>query len=292
MKTYLSPKEFSLIIEASESSIKRWVDKGEINAEVTDGGHRKIAVEEAIKFIRQTGQQVLRADLLGFPDVNSIQNIQEPFDIHSNQFFQFLIDGEAEKARGYLLKLYLHGYSIADICDAVVVASMSQIGELWQKDEVGICLEHHATDICIQAMNTLRMIFYPTDNAPIALGGAPQGDPYFIPSLCISAVLMSEGYLTVNLGPNTPIRSFQRAIDQYNPSIVWLSFSSNEHPRSLKNELELFIENLSLKNVQIVVGGRKRNRFQFLQDKDVFFGTTMTELAAFVKGSKLFDSFN
>lgn len=280
----MSPKELALVIEASESTIKRWVDKGKLHAEVTDGGHRKIAVEEAIRFIRQHQETVLRADLLGFPDANALEEDPGPPTIDTDKFYQFLINGDAQKARGYLVKLYLQGFSISEICDTVVSGSMNRIGEHWKQEQIGICLEHHATDICIQAVNALRMIFQPRHDLPIALGGAPEGDPYFIPSLCISTVMMSEGYQSINLGPNTPVDSFLRAVDQYHPSIVWISFTSQERPRHLTKQIETLTKTLSQKNVQVLVGGRESQKHRHLERHNVFFGTGMAEMAAFVRG--------
>ena len=45
MKPLLSPKELADAIGVSESSIKRWVDNGEIQATKTSGGHRRITCQ-------------------------------------------------------------------------------------------------------------------------------------------------------------------------------------------------------------------------------------------------------
>ncbi|MGB5390214.1 MAG: helix-turn-helix domain-containing protein, partial [Thermoanaerobaculia bacterium] len=72
MKDVLSPKEFAQAIGVSESSIKRWVDSGTIPASKTAGGHRRIAMSEAVRFLRETKTPLLHPDILGLPDVSAL----------------------------------------------------------------------------------------------------------------------------------------------------------------------------------------------------------------------------
>ena len=59
-KSLLTPKELAEAIGASESSIRRWVDTGDIRVARTAGGHRRITLSEAIRFIRQIEAPVVR----------------------------------------------------------------------------------------------------------------------------------------------------------------------------------------------------------------------------------------
>ena len=64
-KPLLTPKELADAIGASESSLRRWVDSGQINMSRTAGGHRRIPLAEAIQFIRGIGATVVRPEMLG-----------------------------------------------------------------------------------------------------------------------------------------------------------------------------------------------------------------------------------
>lgn len=70
MKPTLSPKELAEAIGVSESSLKRWVDEGVIQASRTRGGHRRIALAEAVRYIRESGIPIIRPDILGISDVD------------------------------------------------------------------------------------------------------------------------------------------------------------------------------------------------------------------------------
>ena len=61
----LTPKDLADAIGASERSVRRWLDAGTVKVTRTAGGHRRIALEEAVRFIRASGQQVVRPEILG-----------------------------------------------------------------------------------------------------------------------------------------------------------------------------------------------------------------------------------
>ena len=64
-KSLLTPKDLADAIGASESALRRWVDGGRIRMLRTAGGHRRIPLQEAIRFVRQTGATIVRPELLG-----------------------------------------------------------------------------------------------------------------------------------------------------------------------------------------------------------------------------------
>jgi len=64
-RSLLSPRELATAIGVSESSLRRWADAGRVEMMRTAGGHRRIPVAEALKFVRRERLQVVRPDLLG-----------------------------------------------------------------------------------------------------------------------------------------------------------------------------------------------------------------------------------
>jgi len=187
----LSPRELADALGVSESSLKRWVDAGKITAARTDGGHRKISLPEAVRFIRETGAPVARPELLDMPEVAAVQ-ARSVVPRGDDGFRHYLLEGDAVGARGWLLSHYLAGRTIAELCDGPVRAAMHRIGELWAHDAEGIFIEHRATDACIQALAHLRSTLEPVPRAPVAIGGAPEDDPYMLPSFMAASACSSE----------------------------------------------------------------------------------------------------
>lgn len=289
MKDVLSPKEFAQAIGVSESSIKRWVDSGTIPASKTAGGHRRIAMSEAVRFLRETKTPLLHPDILGLQDVSALGGDLPIGEDLGDTLFDFLQGGKAEHARGLIQSLYLNGRSIAQIIDGPVQTAMERLGELWfeGQETVGVFKEHRATDIAIQALTRLRLLIPSREGSPVAVGGAPSGDPYLLPSLAAAAVLESRGLNAVNLGPETPLESLQLAAESMDASLLWLSVTSIEDREELREELVELVERLGDKGLPLVIGGQKADELGLPDVPHLHVGTTMGELEALVKGLRL-----
>ena len=289
MKDVLSPKEFAQAIGVSESSIKRWVDSGTIPASKTAGGHRRIARSEAVRFLRETKTPLLHPDILGLQDVSALGGDLPIGEDLGDTLFDFLQGGKAEHARGLIQSLYLNGRSIAQIIDGPVQTAMARLGELWfeGQETVGVFEEHRATDIAIQALTRLRLLIPSREGSPVAVGGAPSGDPYLLPSLAAAAVLESRALNAVNLGPETPLESLQLAAESMDASLVWLSVTSIEDRKKLQGQLVELVERIGDKGLPLVIGGQKADQLGLPDVPHLHVGTTMGELEALVKGLRL-----
>jgi len=283
VKPVVSPKELALAIGVSESSMKRWADSGKITVSRTAGGHRRIPIHEAIRFIRDTRSPLIRPDILGLESAPISADDISPSDA-SERFCRILIDGDTAAARSMMMALYLGGENVADIIDDVVQPSMREIGKRWEHDSTGVYEEHRATDICIQAMTELRLALPQTHNAPIALGGAPSGDPYILPSMAAAMVLAAEGFQAINLGPNSPLGSFSDAVNANQPQLVWLTVSHIANPAVVNRSVKEFLEWASQKSLQIIVGGFQIQSMDPSVLQSVRVGRSMRELAAFAHG--------
>lgn len=259
MRALVSPKDLARAIGVSESSMKRWADSGLVTVSRTVGGHRRIALPEAVRFIRQIGATVVRPDVLGLTDLASLpRDWSGTVGRGSNEAFHVALErGEAATARGMIQSLYLGGMSIAQISDGPIRQAMNSIGELWLHQEWGIAVEHRASDICIQAINQLRFLQPPSiEDAPIALGGAIEKDPYLLPSLMAAAVAGESGFRDVNLGPRTPISTLRTAAEHYRADLVWAAISVVEDAARTTESLASCSAFLAGRGIPMFAGGR------------------------------------
>jgi excisionase family DNA binding protein len=286
VRDLLSPKELALALGVSESSMKRWVDDGRIVAGRTAGGHRRIRVTDAIRFVREAGATVVHPEMLGLPDLNE-EDVQVATD-DASRLEAYLMEGKADEARGLVMSMYLAGRSVADICDGPIQTAMEHIGAIWQHNEEGIFIEHRASEICIQVLNQLRFVLEIPQPALAAVGGAAPGDPYILPTLAASTVLAGEGFASVNLGPNTPIESSRMAAHLHQACLVWLSLSLEQIPRSLKDDVIDLADELASIAANLVIGGRQSNRLAALASHpNITLIGSMSELAAFSRGIRV-----
>jgi methanogenic corrinoid protein MtbC1 len=282
MTNVLSPKELALAIGASESSLKRWVDSGLLKASRTVGGHRRIELAEAVRFIREAKLVVVRPDVLGLSDLVELEHRRT--DIGSNCIDTLqgaLVAGDAALARAIIVSMFLNGRSIAEICDGALREVMGRVGEFWRHADDGIFIEHRASDIAIQSLNTLRMLVEtPTADAPVAIGGAPAGDPYLLPSLMAATTLAAAGFREVNLGPNTPLESLARAVDHFKARLVWLSVSHVTDAPELERELARFGAQLADRKVTFIIGGRALDSSKIRAHPSMHRASSMQDLVS------------
>jgi excisionase family DNA binding protein len=287
MKPVLSPRELAQAIGVSESSLKRWADDGLIRVARTAGGHRRIPISEAIRFIRQSRCTLVRPDMLGLSDVAQTRKDAASGTDDDDLLFSYLSRGQAPQARGLIMSLYLRGLSVAEICDGPLRQAMARLGSLWRHDPAGIFVEHRATDICIQAVQQLRSVLEMPETGPVALGGAPPGDTYLLPSLAVAITLASEGWQTVNLGPETPLETIATAAEHHRARLAWLSFTVAEPARTLRQEVLELARRLAPTGTRLALGGQSHDDLDIASNANVFVGRSLGELSAFSKGLAL-----
>ena len=287
MKTVLTPRQFAEAIGVSESSVKRWVDEGHIVATRTAGGHRRISAQEAARYIREHASVIERPDILGLDDLEAFQVRGEVGDDPDERFFEYLRSGAAAQARGLVLSAYLQGRSVAQIVDGPVAHAMARIGELWVANPSGIFWEHRATQIAVQAVGRLRLLQTPRKGAPVAVGGAPSGDRYILPSLAVAAVLEGEGLRATNLGAETPISTLSLGVDDLDARLAWLSVSVATNVDTLRRQIDRLVARLARRGALLVVGGAEARKLGLTKSDTVYVGGSMAELEALVQGTRL-----
>ena len=280
--TLLSPNDLARAIGVSESSLKRWVDRGEIQAVRTLGGHRRIPLQEAIRFIRRSRHPVVNPAVLGMEEAAGHAGWVEGSGWRV--LAEALKAGDHGPARGMLLAAYLAGTPVARIVDDLIHPAMEELGGLWEHSSAGIMVEHLATDSCIQTVNQIRSLIRTPEGAPVAVGGGAPGDPYVLGSLTAAATLADEGFLAVNLGPDTPLDVLAAAAREYGAALVWLSLSSQGRTRPGGSDLAAFAHAVVESGVKVALGGRALPALPTPLPPGAFVGRSMSELAAFAAG--------
>jgi MerR family transcriptional regulator, light-induced transcriptional regulator len=281
LKRLVTPKDLAEAIGASESSIRRWVDSGAIRASRTAGGHRRIDQAEAVRFIRSIGATIIRPHLLGLPARDPTRG-----DSDEESLFQSLQAGDQSAAVATIVSWYLEGRAVAGFLDGAVARCMHRVGELWTHDERGVLVEHRATATCLAALAALRGRMPAVDeHAPLAMGAAPQGDPYQIPTMMAATVLADAGFRDVNFGANTPVELLGREAVARGASLVWLSVSTRTDPSSMRTLVTQLADLLDKHRIALVLGGRHhadcapRTRRPNVTTLD-----SMSELSGFARG--------
>lgn len=277
-----SPAQLAPIIGVSESTIKRWIDAGHLKAEKTVGGHRKIALPNLLAFLRSRGRTVPSLEALGLLAERHADPEGAPGTPEA--LAGLLLQDGTDVARTLILEQFRGGRALDDLLDRLVAPAMARVGTEWAEGKIEVYQEHLATLRLWRILVELRgLLPTPSDRAPLALGGAPEGDPYLLPTLMAELTLADMGWRTVNIGPNTPVASLFEAVMRHRPRLVWLSVTSMKPHASFFEGYPRLFESAQAKGASVVIGGQGLTAT--LQDRLVAsgFGTRLAHLKAFAR---------
>lgn len=250
----VTPKQAARAIGVSESSVKRWCDRGFLPNNRTAGGHRRIPIHELMTFLRAGEHQLVRPEELGLPATSG----QTPrvLERAADKFREALLAGDEAMTRQIVIDLYLANHRVSSICDQVVAHAFHEIGELWDCGDVEVYQERRGCEICLRCLHDLRTALKePPTDAPFAMGGTPAGDPYLLPTTMIEIVLRERGWQASSLGNSVPMESLAVAIRRSRPHLFWLSVSHIEDERTFLAAYDRLVSSIP-RDVAVVVGGR------------------------------------
>ena len=225
MKSKVSPRQVARAIGVSESTLKRWCDRGLIPMRKTAGGHRRMAVSDVIAFLRESGHEVAQPELLGLPA--AVGRSKWTLDRARNRFLQALISGHRDVASEVVTDLLIAGHPIPMIFDFVIAGAIHELGEGWSRGEVAIYEERRACEICMSLLRELRARVQTQSRAGQrrAIGATLEHDMYTIPVTMTEIVLLDAGWDATSLGSNLPVETLCQAVDDVRPDMFWLSVS-------------------------------------------------------------------
>ncbi len=159
MEKLVTPKQVAQAIGVSESSLKRWCDKGLIQTVRTAGGHRRLPVHGVVQFLRDSGQKLVRPELLGLPSTTGQGEMV--IERAAEGVVEALVAGDEQRCRRLVFDLYLAGQSACSICDLVLAPAFHEIGRLWGCGDVAVYRERRACEITLRALYDLRQMIPP-----------------------------------------------------------------------------------------------------------------------------------
>lgn len=256
VKDLVTPRQVAQAIDVSESSLKRWCDQGLIPTVRTAGGHRRLPVNGVLTFLRSSGYQLVNPEILGLPPATQ-GGRERKLQGERERLIAALIQGNEQICVEVVLNLYLARIPMSVICDEVLAAAFNEIGQKWGCGDVAVYQERRSCELCHRVMHEIRRALPELPpQAPMAVGGTIDGDPYTLASSMVELVLRENGWRACSLGNMLPFLSLRQAICDTRPKLFWLSIS-------LIRDLEAFLEEFAKLSrlaqeheVAVVVGGK------------------------------------
>lgn len=285
MNELLTPKQVSRAIDVSESSIKRWCDKGEIPTHYTAGGHRRIALSTVLNLVREGKHRLVNPEALGLP-ATSGQTFRV-LERARESLTEAILAGNEARCRQLVIDLFLAEHNMGTICDEVIAASFAEIGDRWSCGDVEVYQERRGCEIVLRIMRELRWLLPPVDErALLAMGGAPSGDQYSLGTTMVEVVLRDAKWNAVSLGDNLPFHTMDAAIRRHRPQLFWLSCSYIENATEFLEGYNTLYAEFNT-DVAFVVGGRALTEVLTRQMKFSAWCSNMQHLEGFAQTLRL-----
>ncbi len=274
LESSFSPKQVAQALQVSESSVKRWCDRGVIRTDRTHGGHRRIPLEYLMEFLESTNRRIVDPDAIGLRDHRQLNRdalagleqqaermggragVLPDDSMLREQFERALLAGDEEQCRKVISSWYtLHG-GMVSVADELLAPTFHAIGELWECGRADVYQERRGCEICIRLIHELRrLVCEPASDAPLAMGGTSEGDHYQVANQLIEIIFREAGWRTISLGSGVPFSSLLSAIERYRPKVFWLSVSYVADEAAFLKQFQDFATAVPA-GTMLVVGGR------------------------------------
>ncbi len=220
--TTLTSTEAADLLGVHPSTVKRWCNDGALASGKTDGGHRRILLEDAQAFARAQ-------------DIDTVLSPFHPYEPHVYAALRRLED-EGSFARIHALAMgWVHRgqhQRLADLlrtvatlphvpfprfCDEALRGLMREVGRAWHEGRLRAGEEHMVTQVVVDVLVELRRRWAderegaPGANGaprPAAVVGATEGNQHHLGALCIRLLLERRGWDVLYLGPDVPVEDF------------------------------------------------------------------------------------
>jgi excisionase family DNA binding protein len=274
---YFKTQQVADALGVGVSTVKRWVDAGEIRASKTVGRHRLIAADEAFRFARsrQLGTSGLeRLVEAGDPVV------LQPDETLVDRLTAVLKEGRAREAKRLIVSAHRTLGRASVLADEVLGPVMHRIGYGWSIGTWDVFEEHQASLIVADAISGLLGQRDQKGDArrPIAIGAGPEGDLCSIGLLLCELTLREVGWAVRNLGPNLPFKSLARAIRLHRPRLVFVSVGHLIDPIAFQKDYAEVSQAVLTVGATLIMGGGGLPREIASQLHDAKFGDRMSVL--------------
>lgn len=244
---YLTTQEAARRLGVGPSTVKRWADRGMLEAVRTVGRHRRFRLED-VERIAAEGRE---PSPVAARVVTGRQGQPEDPD----EWIRVLLASEDqhEVASRLLRARGRHGcwWSVVDALGEV----LGEVGRRWASGRLTIAQEHQISASLARGLAWISSTL-PTDRtAPRALLATAVGDEHSLGLSLIEPVLREAGWRPVWLGRLTPTEEIVRTLETSRIDLVALTAAASAQAASLRAQVETLLEATRPREIPLLLGG-------------------------------------
>lgn len=235
----LSSRQTALLLDTHESSVKRWCNAGEIACSTTDGGHRRIDLQDAVEFAVHGG---LGRDLISVAEsaetvVGGILALRrgrvQP--ALRDQVSQWLLDASSPRVTAVFRLAGAFDVPLSLLYDRLVADVLQSVGESWATGAFTVGEEHRVSESLLDVLYGIQAALesrLPVQTPQVILG-TMQGEEHVTGAMMIRTLLTEAGVSVSYLGRKVPSEDFLLFQQKHAAPLVCLSATMFRAPEAV-----------------------------------------------------------
>jgi methanogenic corrinoid protein MtbC1 len=136
-----------------------------------------------------------------------------------------LLAGDEAAAEATMRAAMRLGMTAGQIDVELIAPALWQVGDLWEKGEIGVADEHLATEITVRLLVLQREAMRTEQRRAgrRVLLAAPEGERHVVGLRMAADLLHGGGYDTRFLGADVPLTALSSAVERHAPDVVCLT---------------------------------------------------------------------
>lgn len=188
----------------------------------------------------------------------------EDIDQYADQFISYILDYQEDVAIDMVLNFAKKGYDIVDIYNKFLKETLYRVGDLWEKGQISIPMEHHISFTIDKLMFLLSHYIVPkSSNGKTAVFIAPGSESHLLGLKIVKEIFRKYGWKTFYIGKSVPWNSLVNWVKEHQVEIVVISTTIDQN----LNQVEAFVNYIREKSqAKILLGGQAYDKnHQFIQ---------------------------
>ncbi len=221
---HFTPPQLSEIFQVNETTIKRWIWKGKLKANTTNGGHYRVTNEQLQDFIRLYPQLSINSYI-----IRRYNNEKEKNVNGWEEYYKLILNNKHKEAFILLQSVYISGNNISIIIDEYIVPVLWKIGFEYSKGSISIYEEHRMSFRINEHLARFEQFVGSNiqKNKKVILLCA-KGENHMIPLQMLNLILSKNNRDTHVLGINISYEELEKAVSDIKPNMICITKSYTE----------------------------------------------------------------
>lgn len=260
MDNIFSSKQVANILGVNESSIKRWTNNGELKCFKTPGGHRKFKKDDIKSFAKRYSIKI--ENTLFDSRITDEKSNFIDYDKVNELLLRKLFNHSEEEIFDFIYSLLNNGIEPIELFDDVISKVMTKIGMMWERNEIGVEVEHIASCKLINVLIRIEKELKNSSNGNKVICSTLGNELHEIPVLVLKIMLSYYGWRVIYPGVNLPKKSLIKLINENKPDLVCLSLMFIDNSNKSAADIKEIHSVCKKANSKLVVGGNSLSKIK------------------------------